>query len=201
MLDASRFPRLARYLDLLPEGIDSYPTCQSKGVLFRSAIEGHDLSDVLDGLPLALRDLIRIPPPAGVWMSAVLCDAAFHAVCDRFYPTDEAIEAWSASRTRSTAKSRAYQRIIGVAGPGVFLRLAEPLHNKMFQRGTVVRIQIDGNSARFRLSHPPYLHLPSKHGTNVPMLRALLEQVGGRDIEVEMQKSGPEGAVYVARWS
>ncbi len=200
MVDAARFPRLAHYLDLLPEGIRSYPECESKGVLFRSAIDGHDLSDVIDRLPPELRELIEEPPPAGVWVPAVLCDAAFHAVCDRFYPTDQAIRGWSEARTRTTATSRVYQRVMRAAGPGVFLRLAEPVHNRMFQRGTVVRIRVEGSQARLTLTHPPHLHITSKHATNVPMLRALLEHVGGRDIEVEMRESGPDGALYLARW-
>lgn len=200
MVDAARFPRLAHYLDLLPEGIHSYPECQSKGVLFRSAIDGHDLGDALERLPTELRELIESPPPAGVWVSAVLCDAAFHAVCDRFYPTEKAIREWTEARTRTTSKSRMYQRVMGVAGPGVFLRLAEPVHNRMFQKGTVVHIEVGDHRARLRLSHPPHLHITSKHATNVPMLRSLLEKVGGRDVEVEMRESEPTGALYLASW-
>ncbi|MGE0790238.1 MAG: hypothetical protein AB7S26_31475 [Sandaracinaceae bacterium] len=199
-MDAARFPRLAHYLDLLPEGIHSYPECRSKGVLFRSAIDGHDLGDVIDRLPSELRDVILSPPPAGVWMPAVHCDAAFHAVCDRFYPTDQAIRDWSGARTRTTAKNRVYQRVMRAAGPAMFLRLAEPVHNRMFQRGTVVRITIEGSQARLVLTHPPHLHITSKHATNVPMLRSLLERVGGEDVDVEMRESGPDGALFVASW-
>ena len=177
MVDAARFPRLAHYLDLLPEGIHSYPECQSKGVLVRSAIDGHDFGEALERLPVELRELIESPPPAGVWVSAVLCDAAFHAVCDRFYPTDQAIREWTESRTRRTSKSRMYQRVMGVAGPGVFLRLAEHVHNRMFQKGTVARIEVEKARARIHASHPRHLHVTSKHATNVPMLRSLLEKM------------------------
>ncbi|MEM9187745.1 MAG: hypothetical protein AAGF12_01115 [Myxococcota bacterium] len=195
-----RFPRLAQYLGQLPDSLASYPECLSKAMLARSSIEGHDLSELDEGLPPAVRDAIWNPPPAGVWMSAVLTDAVFHAVCDRFYPSQKAIEEWSLRRTRTTSTNRVYRRLIGVAGPAVFLRIAEEFHNRLVQKGTVVRIEVDKRESLIHVTHPPYLHNTTKHATNVPMLTSLLEIVGGKDVIVEMRISDPDRAQYRATW-
>ncbi|MEM9191758.1 MAG: hypothetical protein AAGF12_21480 [Myxococcota bacterium] len=200
MVDAVRFPGLARYLDTLPAGLDSYPECETKGVILRGAIDGHPLDEVAAGLPEELRSALDQPPPGGVWIPAVLSDCAFHAVCDRYYPTESAMIEWTYSRTKSVATNRLYRGLFRVAGPAAFLALAERLHNQMFQRGTILKVKLERQLAEFRLGHPPRLHSRLNHLSNVPLLHAVIELAGGQSVRVDMKETGDQGALYIARW-
>lgn len=114
-VDRERFPTLHAYLAQLPQGLNSYPEALSKGSLLRSSLEGHDVGRLVDELPDVLRAVIESPPPAGVWVPAVHSDAVFHAVVDRFHPTDERVIAWSEARTLSMAKGPMYGALFRVS--------------------------------------------------------------------------------------
>lgn len=199
-VDPSRFPTLAEYLDRLPSGLLAYPDCRSKAGLVRSALEGHDLSDVLDGLPEALRATIVTPPPLTEWVPAVLSDAVFHAVCDTFYPTPEAMLRWTYDRTMAMATSATYRTLVRAIGPSVFFKIAERVHG-MFQKGTDLEVTLVKGGAKITLKNPPHLHSDLNRLSNVALLRAVVELTGGKKVTCEMSDTTPTRAVYDSRWT
>jgi hypothetical protein len=199
-VDPSRYPHLAAYLAQLPDGLRSYPECKSKGTLVVSAIEGHDLSAIGDGLPPDLLAMLRQPPPVGVWVPAVFSDAVFYVLVDAFYPSKDAVLKWTFDRTIRTASSRVYRALTRAAGPSTLLRMTAAVH-RLFQRGTYLESKRIGKSVELRLRHPPYLHGGLNHVSNVALFRALLHYTGASDIDVEMIASEPTQALYVARWT
>lgn len=66
-------PRLDAYLASLPEGLDSFPDCRSKGSLFRASLKHRPLEseNLPEDLPAPLRELIEQPPTASAWRLSV----------------------------------------------------------------------------------------------------------------------------------
>ncbi len=199
VVDPHRFPSLSAYLARLPEGLDSYPECQTKGSMIRSALEGHDFTQDLDGLPPRLVELVTDPPPPTRWLPLVYGDSVFHMVCDRFYPSEEAVLDWTYQRTVAMAKNRMYRKLVTVAGPGFLLKISSKVHG-LFERGTETRTEVDDHQARIELSHPPHVHSRLNHYSNVGMLRGILEITGGANPHCEMRHSNAAGAVFECRW-
>jgi hypothetical protein len=198
-VDAERYPRLAAYLALLPDGLRSYPECTSRGTLVSSATQGHELASFPDGLPTIVRQLIASPPLPGAWVSAVHSDAVFFAVCDTHYPSEAAMLTWTTERTLRTAQSRMYRALTRIAGPNMLLRMASTAHG-MFQRGTDMTARAIIGGMQMKLEHPPHLHGGYNHLANVAMIEAVLSLAGVPRAQVEMSESTPTYAIYRARW-
>lgn len=198
-VDETRFAHLSRYLKELPAGLASYPECESKGTLFRTALQGNAFDPSWNELPEALLEALRHPPLPTQWVPSVLADAAFFVVCDTYYPTAEAMLRWTYTRTMKVADSATYRVLTRVAGLRNFLRGAVKVHG-LFQRGTHVTVELGQNEAHIVLSHPPYLHLGFNHLSNEASFAAALESAGARESSVEMTESKPDYATYVARW-
>ncbi len=195
MLDKTRYPLLAEYLDGLPAGLESYADCESKASLANSAVEGHDATDLQEGLPAPVRALIHSPQPAGVWIPAVHADAVFFAVCDRHYTTEEAVVRWTYDRSMAMAKNPLYRALLRVPGPRILLKAGARAHG-LFQRGTDFDIDIGDGEAEITLSFPPRLHLGLNLAANTALWRAMVRIVGGRNVQCQLASTSDTRAVY-----
>jgi hypothetical protein len=198
-VDSRCYPQLAEYLLQLPAGIASYPECTSRGTLVVSAIEGHDVAQLPEGLPPEILALLDKPPLPGTWVPAVYSDAVFYALVDTFYPDENEMLRWTTERTLRTAKSKMYRALTRVAGPTMLLRMVGKTHG-MFQRGTTMHASAAPQGMDLRLEHPPYLHGGFNHRSNTAMIDALLRLTAASDVRVEMSESTPTHAEYRARW-
>ena len=195
VLDRVRYPRLAAYLDGLPEGLDSYPECQSKATLLVSAFDGVDASELLDGLPDRLTSLVREPPAAGIWVPAVWSDAMFHASCDRFFPTVEAVQAWTYERTVRISKHPIYRRLLTVPGPRMLIKIGTKAHG-LIQRGTEIETALDRRGAELTMRFPPRLHVGLNLSANVALWRGCVEITGGQNVRCDMVSCSDTEARY-----
>jgi hypothetical protein len=196
-VDRERFPTLNAYVAQLPQGLNSYPEARSKGSLLRSSLEGHDVGRLIDDV---LRAVIESPPPAGVWVPAVHSDAVFHAVVDRFHPTDERVIAWCEGRTLSMAKSPMYGALFRVSGPAILIRGTARFHG-LAQRGTEMSAILDDHRARLHMSFPPHLHSRLNLLSNVGMFRGLIRITGGQTPQAKMTRFSATDADYECTWT
>jgi len=197
--DPVRFPTLAAYLAQLPEGLQSHPECQAKGSQIRTAVEGHDLGDAAAELPEPIRELFVAPPPPTAWVPMVYSDAVFHAVCDRFYPTEAQMLAWCRERTLDLVRGPMYRRLVAVAGPKTFFRIADRVFF-LFERGSELSIELGDREARIDVTHPPFLHTRLNHLGNTAVIEAVIEMTGGREPTCELVESRSTGLVLRCRW-
>ena len=197
--DSRRYPRLAEYIRLLPDGLDSYPDCKAKGTLITSALQGHDTSDLGEGLPDSIVEMLRSPPHPAFWVPGTMSDAIFYTIVDSFYPDEEAVLEWTRRRTLKTADSRMYRALSRVTGPAAIVRMAAAVHG-LFQKGTNLSVEGGRGDMAFELTHPPFLHGGLNHKVNCAMFEVLLDRAGAPDPVVEMTESAPTKATYHARW-
>jgi hypothetical protein len=193
------FPHLDEYLSRLPEGLDSYRECLSKGALLRSSLVGVRPHPTWAALPAPIRRAIDAPPLPSDWVSTVITDAVFYVVADTYYPTDDAMLRWSYERTLGTADQPVYRMMTRVTGLPAFLRGAARFHG-FFQRGTDMRVSVTSDQGDVVLSHPPHLHLAWNHLSNEAVFRAALDAAGAKESSCTMLESTPTLARYRARW-
>ena len=195
------YAHLGEYIRRLPDGLDSYPECKSKGTLIRSALEGQPVHAMKPGLPPRVAEMIANPPGAGFWIPAVLSDAVFYAIVDNFYPSEESVLQWTRERTVRTAQSRLYRALTRLAGPVPLLKIASAVHGR-FQKGTGLDVLgHSANSVSVRLHHPPYLHGGLNHLSNVALFEAMVGLSGVVGARFEMVLSEPEEARYEGWWT
>jgi hypothetical protein len=199
-VDPNRFPTLAAYVDALPSGLHAYPDCRTKAALLRSALEERDLTAVLPDLPEPLRTVFAAPPAITDWVPAVIADAAFHVVCDVYYPTPEAMLAWTYERTIGMAQRPMYKSLVRAAGPALFLKIAGRVHG-LFQKGTDLEVEIGDHDATLTLTNPAHLHSDLNRSSNVALCRAVLEMTGGVNPTCEITDQTPTRAIYRCRWT
>ncbi len=198
-VDPQRFPALADYLSKLPAGLASYPEATTMGILLKSAVSQQYFHPSWRDLPQPLVDGLRRPPLPTTWVPAVLTDAVFCVICDTFYPTPEAVEAWTYERTIRLASVPMYRGLTRFAGIERFLAAAARVH-AFFQRGTHLAVRSAPGAAEVELTHPPHLHGRLNHLSNQGAFRAALEAAGGQEVSVLLESSTPTRALYRARW-
>lgn len=191
---------LERYLQSLPAGIDSYPECQTRGIIVRSAVKEHAPKPAWSTLPLQLRELIHDPPLPTTWVPAVLSDAMFCVLVDTYYPTKQAIFTWNHDRTSRLSRSTAYRMLTRATSLRTFLRSAARVH-EYFQRGTNMRVELhEKTGGTFWLEHPPYLHCELNHYSNEAVFQAVLETAGVSEPLVRLVEVTPRHGKYEAQW-
>lgn len=193
------FPLMDAYLDALPDGLDSYPQCQSKASLLHSALVGHEAFS--SGLPDVLRERIDSPPAPGFWIPAVHVIATVHAIIDVHYQGDEeATLSWGARRTAVIADNSLYRALLRVSSPRVFFSMSAKV-NRLLQRGTKFKMEVlEDGRALARLRFPRFLHdRPSLLGT-VAMCDTIVKLTGGVPKGTNMVEVTPTHALFDCRW-
>lgn len=193
--------RLREYTQSLPDGLASYPECQTKTTVALNALADLDPRELAEDAPEELAALILNPPPMGVWMPATHSDAIFHLVCDKYYPTDELMREWCYKRTKAAADNPFYAAILRVSGPRMFYAMSARTHG-LFQRGTYIELLANtGKRVSFRMTFPPRLHNRFNLLSNVPLFRGAAELTGGENVTSRLLKYTETSANYECAWT
>ena len=200
-IDDQAFPRTAEYLGLLPDGLDSYPECQTKGSVLHAARAGYSLDAGPDQLPLRILQVLDDPPPKNAWIPQVLNNAAQFAIADRYFPTDDAYLEWAYRNNVRLVQSPMYKILTRVASPKVFLQGAG-VKWRIVHRGQSLDVRIlDDQHARAEIRHPPHLHLEIGHRNFATAFEAILKAANATDVTAQVARSFPTGADLELRWA
>ena len=154
---AGSFPNYEAYLASLPQGLDSYPHCVSKGSIVR--IFAHGLpKEVVSNLPDAVRGNVAEPPQMSEWFPFVRIAAITHAVQDQmFLHDDEGLRMWFAEGMQSVLSNSMYSVLIALVSPARLLRTGDKRWTA-FHRGLEREtLAVYENGARGKISYPPHL--------------------------------------------
>ncbi|MEM9187542.1 MAG: hypothetical protein AAGF12_00100 [Myxococcota bacterium] len=199
LMGDSDFPLLSAYLAGLPDGLASYPECQTKASIAHTFTDGHGF-ELRDDLPDSMAEFVRSPPPGGVWTSAVLADAFFHLACDLFYPSEEATHRWCYRRTMRMAESSLYRALFRFSSPRTFFAMSART-SRIFHRGTTITAEeLTPDRAVSRFAFPPHLRSRRKLLSNLALSEAMIRLTGGRDPVVTLLEAGPTHALFESRW-
>lgn len=184
----------------LPEGLESHPQCRIKASVLQALI-----SDVpegsFDGLPSAISDIVRAPPPVSSWISHVHANAIVAALRDTVFDSDETFAGRCYRAQADLFSSRIYKMLMIAASPGIILR-AVGVRWAAFNKGSsAITERLDRDAGTVRVEHPRGLFEASSRASVREALRATLELAGGRrHVAVQTASATPDGFSIEAAW-
>ncbi len=135
-LDPRRYPRTARYLASLPQGLSSYGECRVRTYLHDGVREAFGkLGDETD-LPAALRRQFR-GEHEDAWMPEVEGSAMVHVIRDRMFESDEQYFAWTYENNGKIFQKPHYRVLMWLLAPTLLLSGAERRWGSLHQGSTV----------------------------------------------------------------
>lgn len=190
--------RLGRYVAGLPDGLDSHPSCQAKGSVFRAMLDGAGLE--ASRLPPPLRGYLEEPPIPSEWLPEVHLAALLLGVADRLELGEAAFFAWARARNRALFEGPLYRALMALVPPARLARFA-PMRWAAFHRGSTLELgRVDDDGLQARLCFPPALFDPVVLVAYRAAFAAALEASGAREVEVETEEILSTAALYRVRW-
>lgn len=203
IMNREAFPSVARYLDGLPQGLDSHPECSMKGSLTRSLVEDSPLTSLEPGdLPDPVVELIVEPPAVTDWVPEVHGHVILLAIRDRNFDTVEAFHRFSYERQRKLFQGPTYQLMMKQVKPRMLLEGAGARWGT-FHRGTDLQI-VRGHKSRTAgvvLSYPNRLFGRVAAGSLAQGFRAVLDTAGAKGAICEVAAVGPTETHFKASWT
>jgi hypothetical protein len=196
-----RFPRLTRYLARLPDGLESFPSCQAKASIYRSFLDGRASSDKdLASLPPRLASLIAFPAPPTVWVTEVESMAIFVVLADQRRLTDADALRWVRDCNRALLSGRVYRALTSLASPALLLAGTQRRW-AAFHRGTELTVTRDGQEAEVVIRHPPFLFEELMVRAFGEAIHVVMELSRARAVSVELSQCYVHAARFRLRWS
>lgn len=184
-MEARELPNLRRYIERLPEGLDSYPSVTVKASVYRDTIEALPLDDTLELLPDELRELVAHPLPVTAWIPEVRSLSILVAVRDRYFPQTEAgldeYAEWVYQRNRKLLSRPLYRALFLLVSPERLMSGVERRWSA-FRRGTSLRLLTKGpGMAELVIGHEPHLYDEVIRRGMCGAFRAAAAAAGARD--------------------
>ncbi len=197
--DADRFPRLARYLSVLPEGLDSYPHLQAKASPLRRGVDRFPVDRDVRGVPERVRELLVHPPSMNVWLPATLANAAYLAVADFHGWSAEQYEEASYRVNFELYRSPMYRALMILASPERLLATSQKRW-PAFHKGSMLAVRLEGRSATLTLPFPRH-SFPELCGWGfLGSLRAAIEGARGRNVRASVVEWTPTEGTLAVTW-
>lgn len=199
-MDRARVPYLAAYLDRLPNGLDSYPECLSKGSLSRTVLEDLTLPALPEGtLPDALAAHVAHPPAVSDWIPTVHHLALMVLTRDSCFEDDDRFLAYAFDSQYRLLSGRLYRLLLRVASAEMLLK-GIGYRWAAFHKGTELKAEIRRPEGTMRLSFPPGLYDRLGARGLAEGFRAALVASGDAGVEVALSGLTETEAVYTYRF-
>ncbi len=195
------FPELSSYLAELPNGVDSYPSCQAKASLYRSVADARPIAPAdIAKLPAALQRLLDHPVPISSWISEVHSHAVLLAIYDRCFSSRQEFAEFAYQRQKVLFGGRIYSVALRVVSPTMLVKTAA-LRFGMFHRGvgfTVVDPHPGG--VKIVIDHPSGVYDEISRVGLCEGLRAVLDLCMGGGTFVNVQDATKIRTLILAGW-
>lgn len=193
---------MQQYIASLPNGLDSYPSCQLKSSVLRGFCASIDVERLCSALPETLAALVERPPPPSDWIDEVKTTAIFLASADSNV-TGESFVAHAYRTNYALLDSTMYRILFRLVGARRVLANAGKSWSQ-FHRGTTLSVQsFDEHARRATVSlegpahHVPLL-LAEGYATSI---RAAVEISGHKDVHAAVEDHTPTRTLVSVRWS
>lgn len=201
-VDSATFPRLARYLDQLPVGLDSYPECLARGAVARSRLDGRPIRDLTEGaLPPALLRYFREPPANTSWIPHVHMLSIALAIADWYRMSDEQYFQWAYQSNKQMLTGVIYRLLMSISSPALLLSLASARWSAL-HRGTILEVEDNADrKATVVLRFPPRLFDGFFVRSYGHIFKAVLELSNAKAVEWEVVEVTITTGRLHCRWS
>lgn len=200
-MTAKRYPRFARYVSGLPNGLASYPHCTSKASLALMLVKGiPSPAPRLDDVPELLRGYLT-NPPSGMWVPEVEAMAVSLIIADHYRMTEVQHLEWLKNQNRSFFSSLMYRAVMSFFSPASLVSKA-PDRWAAVHRGSTLSLQPVGPC-----DVDAFLDFPSRLFPTIALqqltavFEAALDNSNAREGEVVLAEVTDTRGVFHARWT
>lgn len=181
-------PSLARYLDALPDGLDSHPDVCIKASLLRSTLQHDPLpAEVVTALPDALRRIVENPPPVSSWVPEVHNVGILCAVYDAMGGGDAAFEQACIERQQKLFAGPLYKIVFAISSPASLMRSITNRWKSLRKGSTPVLEATTPTSATLLIELPDGLwNAPQMHTAFRVGVAVVLSLSGARDVDLRV---------------
>ncbi len=193
---------MERYLDALPDGLDSYPQCLIKGVIARMVIERLPRNRALSELPQPLRHLVEFAPLPTEWAPEVHTTALILYSVQTVYGSIDSFVRRAYEDNVALLDSMTYRLLFRLVGPRRLIEHA-PSRWAVFHRGSelvVTERARSSNRVVLQLRTPPKLFPPVLAHTHSSSFRAALECAGAKNVRIEFTQKDSSTIEYRGWW-
>lgn len=181
------FPLVEQFLAKLPEGVASYPQCQSRGTTLGRLVDRLEVVAPAGGLPPEVECILR-DPPRGPWIPTAPYLAALVAIREMKCPVGPEGDAMFHRELEQTSReiygSARFRVMFFLASPSRMLSAAARRWEGFYRGTSLAVIDQQPTSAVASLRHPPHL----SHN---------FADVGwGQAIAVALESSGASGCSF-----
>jgi len=198
-LDPAAFPRVARYVRSLPRGLLSHPECECKASVYREGLSHLPRRMPTDGLDGLLADYFDNPMPVSSWVPEVVNTAAFLAMADAFFPTENGFLDWIGGFAEETFRSPMYRVLMAVASPELLARGGQRRWNA-FHTGTDYETKVGANGTETTLRFPIGMFDTLVIRGTLRAIQAAYRASGAKHATVELVEFSEAKAVYRSHW-
>jgi hypothetical protein len=196
----TNYPRLAAYVDQLPEGLDSHPECQAKVSIHR--IIYNFAQQPLQGLPAVLQAYLDDSAPAEKWMPQCHTLALIVAIVEaRQLPPEEEAK-WIRSAASLLFSTPMYKLLMWAISPRLMIRGAD-IRWSAFFRGTSLQPTIIGDrEAELELRAPLGMFDETLARIFTDVLRSALTyaEYDSSTAQLDLASFEPGCITYAASW-
>lgn len=197
-VDSGRYPRTCAYLEQLPDGLDSFPTCLAKTAIHRAVYAHSDCT--ITGLPTVLQAYLDRPPTLR-WMPQCHTLALILAIVEsqRLEPGSEG--PWIQSAAGLLFSTPMYKILMWAVSPRLLLRGADVRWSAFF-RGSSLLSAVGAQEAELDLVAPPGLYDESLARIFTDVLRSALgcAEYDADNVRLEFVRFESGRIRYHAQW-
>ncbi len=177
-------PRVTAYLDQLPGRVDAFPDAEVKYSVVATWLDGHDASELVDCLPIAVHPLLQREFPVTQWISEVHATTIYLGLRERFFSSDDAFVADALERNHALLNKPMYRILMRLLSRSRAAKGASLAYSQM-HRGTELIVVAGDNHWEVNLEHPPHLVPPLLGRCYATAMRAALEVKGYHKVHCE----------------
>jgi hypothetical protein len=204
MLDASQFPGASAYLQSLPAGLNSFPNCRVRALVFEHIGRRYpELSRAVPPGPLAA--LLGSALDSSSWVPEVVGQVANLMLRDACLESDEAYCDWTYEVSLVSFEKPLLRQLMRLMSPGLLVFGAAKrwgaVHSGTELTTSGVRNDGEQSEVTGRLRFPPGLFPDLFLMGLCPAFRAALSMARGRDIQVKLEGRTATAADYLVSWA
>ncbi|HEY3450514.1 MAG TPA: hypothetical protein VGK67_29430 [Myxococcales bacterium] len=200
VVDPKKYPRLASYLEHLPQGLESHPACETRGSVPRAMLEERPVGELPPGdLPAPLHALLLAPPLRTAWIPEAHGSALTHLIAD-VHRLQEPDYLQFVEKVTLRINGSMFTMLMSIISPQMLLSAASSRWSTTHRGSTLTAERSGSNGTRLVLGFPDALfsELGLKLWANV--FRVTLEHSRAKGAEVVVAEASRTRGVYECSW-
>ena len=199
MFHPGLLPLAASYLERLPEGLESYPSCLVRTEVTELVLQR--FPHVLDhpGVAPVFADQLRKTLEQGEWMSEAMGIAVRMIARDTIFKSDAEYDDWTFEISKELYTRRVYRVLMYLISPSLVVLGAARRWNA-FRQGTNLVAKPHSSGGEIELAFPPHLYTPLVLGGLGQAFRAALEAARARNARVKLDEVEADHARWSVTW-